>query len=192
MTAGDAEADQAVLRFIESFSAALVDAGVPQMPALVFVALLATDDAGLTGDELAARLRVSRAAVSGAVNYLSPLGLITRERQPGSRRHRYVLQDPTWFELVVRRERILDRWITTTRQGIDALGQTSPAGRRLAESLAFFEFLQREMPAMLARWREQRPGDTTGGNAPGGLSLNATQREIGDGPATSHGHGAAP
>jgi predicted transcriptional regulator len=56
------------------------------MPALMFVSLLATDDDGLTADELAARLQVSRAAISGAVNYLAPLGLITRERQ--SRRSR--------------------------------------------------------------------------------------------------------
>jgi len=153
LTSTDPGTDQAVRRFIENFSSALVEAGLPQMPALVFVALLAADDGGLTADELAAQLQVSRAAISGAVNYLSPVGLITRERQPGSRRHRYVLRDPTWFELVVRRERLLDRWITTTREGIDALGPTTPAGQRLAESLAFFEFLQQEMPAMLSRWR---------------------------------------
>jgi predicted transcriptional regulator len=145
-----------VSRFVESFASALVQAGVPQMPALVFVALLATDDDGLTADGLAVQLQVSRAAISGAVNYLGPLGLITRERQPGTRRYRYVLQDPTWYELVARRERLLDRWITTTREGIDALGPTTPAGQRLAESLAFFEFLQREMPALLSRWREQQ------------------------------------
>ena len=156
MTSSHSNKAQAVHRFVESYASALVDAGLPHMPALVFVALLATDDDGLTADELAAKLQVSRASISGAVNYLSPLGLITRKRQPGTRRYRYVLQDPTWFELVVRRERMLDRWITTTRGGIDALGPTTPAGQRLAESLAFFEFLQREMPAMLARWREQQ------------------------------------
>jgi len=160
LTSTDPGTDQAVRRFIENFSSALVEAGLPQMPALVFVALLAADDGGLTADELAAQLQVSRAAISGAVNYLSPVGLITRERQPGSRRYRYVLRDPTWFELVVRRERLLDRWITTTREGIDALGPTTPAGQRLAESLAFFEFLQQEMPAMLSRWRTHRASNT--------------------------------
>jgi DNA-binding transcriptional regulator GbsR (MarR family) len=149
-----ASKEQAVRRFVENFASALVEAGLPQMPALVFVALLATDSGGLTADELAGQLQVSRAAISGAVNYLGPLGLITRERQPGTRRYRYVLQDPTWFELVVRRERLLDRWITNTREGIDALGPTTAAGQRLAESLAFFEFLKQEMPAMLTRWRE--------------------------------------
>lgn len=62
-------------------------------------------------------------------------------------------------ELVARRERLLDRWIATTRQGVDALGPSTAAGQRLAESLAFFDFLREEMPAMLARWRERR-GDT--------------------------------
>lgn len=118
-------------RFVESFASALVDAGMPQMPALVFVALLATNQGGLTAEELAAQLQVSRAAISGAVKYLDHVGLTTRERQPGTRRHRYVLESPTWFELVSRRERVLDRWITTTRDGIDALGPTTPAGQRL-------------------------------------------------------------
>jgi predicted transcriptional regulator len=148
--------DRAVRRFVESFASALVEAGVPNMPALVFVMLLATDAGGLTADELAAELQVSRAAISGAVNYLVPLGLITRERQPGTRRYRYVLRDPTWYEMVARRERLLERWIATTREGVAALGPSTPAGQRLAESLEFFEFLREEMPALLARWRERQ------------------------------------
>lgn len=149
---------QAVAEFIERFGAALVDAGVPQMPALVFVALLVADSARLSAEELAAQLRVSPAAISGAVKYLMHIGLVRRERQPGSRRHYYVLQDPTWYELVARREQILDRWIADTRAGVDAVGAATPAGRRLAESLDFFEFLREEMSAMLARWRRRQAG----------------------------------
>jgi DNA-binding transcriptional regulator GbsR (MarR family) len=149
---------QAVARFVEDFASALVDAGLPHMPALVFVSLLTADAGGLTADELAAALQVSRAAISGATRYLDHLGLTARERQPGSRRYRYVLRDPTWYELVARRERILERWIATARDGVAALGPATPAGRRLVESLAFFEFLGEEMPAMLERWRDRRDG----------------------------------
>jgi DNA-binding transcriptional regulator GbsR (MarR family) len=147
--------EKRVRRFVESFGSALVDAGMPQMPALAFVALLASDEGGLTAEELAAQLQVSRAAISGAVKYLAHVGLITRERQPGSRRHRYVLESPTWYELVSRRERVLDRWIATTREGIDALGPTTPAGERMSESLAFWEFLRDEMRSVMARWQER-------------------------------------
>jgi len=157
--------DEAVRRFVESFASTLVDSGLPHMPALVFVTLLATDAGGLTADELATRLQVSRAAISGAVNYLSHIELIARERQPGTRRHRYVLRDPTWYELVARRERLLDRWITTTREGITALGPPTPAGQRLTESLEFFEFLRAEMPAVLARWHKHRAARIRSGSS---------------------------
>lgn len=143
-------------RFVESFASALVEAGVPQMPALVFVALLATEAGSLTADELAEQLQVSRAAISGAVNYLGRVGMIARERQPGTRRYRYVLQDPTWYEAVARRERVLHRWIATTREGVNALGPTTLAGQRLTEQLAFFEFLRDEMAGVLARWHDQQ------------------------------------
>ena len=148
--------EEAVHRFVESFASALADAGMPHMPALVFVALLANDAGGLTADELADQLQVSRAAISGAVSYLGHIGLTARERQPGTRRQRYVLQNPTWYELIARREQLLDRWIATTREGVDALGPATPAGQRLAESLAFFEFLRVELHSLLARWREQQ------------------------------------
>jgi DNA-binding transcriptional regulator GbsR (MarR family) len=146
----------AVTHFIERFSSALVEAGVPQMPALVFVALLATDSGRLTADELATQLRVSRGAVSGAVKYLNQLRLVSRERQPGTRRHRYFLQDPTWYELIARREQVLEHWIVTTRAGVDALGPDTPAGVRLLESLRFFEFAREELAAMLERWQARR------------------------------------
>ncbi len=148
--------EEGVRRFIESFASALVDAGMPQMPALVFVALLATDQGGLTAEELAAQLQVSRAAISGAVKYTGQVGLTTRERQPGTRRQLYVLESPTWYDLVARRGRVLDRWIATAREGVDALGPTTPAGQRLAESLAFFEFLRDELQSVVARWQERR------------------------------------
>jgi DNA-binding transcriptional regulator GbsR (MarR family) len=145
---------EAVREFIESFGSALVDAGMPRMPALLFVALLASDSGRLTAEDLMEQLQVSRAAVSGAVRYLSQVGAVSRQRQAGSRRDHYALHDQSWYEMVVRRERLLDRWIASTRAGVEALGPSTPAGERLAESLAFFEFLAAEMPAMLVRWRE--------------------------------------
>ena len=119
---------------------------------------------------------MSRAAISGAVKYLAQVGLVSRQRQPGSRRHRYVLQNPTWYEAVARREQVLDRWITTTRDGVNALGPATPAGERLAESLAFFEFLSEELRGILTRWearRVARPG-TASASVSAGAALAAT------------------
>ena len=147
---------QAVSRFVESFASAFVDAGVPRMPARVFAAILASDAGRLTAAELAERLQVSPAGISGAVRYLAQVGLIVRERDPGSRRDVYAVGDDGWYEAIVRRERLLDVWARAVREGVEALGPDTPAGARLAETLAFFEFLQAELPALLERWRATR------------------------------------
>jgi predicted transcriptional regulator len=148
--------EAAVARFVERFAANLEQSGVPRMPARVFVALLATDSGSLTAAELAERLHASPAAISGAVRYLTQVGLIGREREPGSRRDRYRVWDDAWYEAIVRRERLLQLWEESAREGVDALGADTGAGKRMAETVAFFEFLQFEMPRLLQRWRAQR------------------------------------
>jgi DNA-binding transcriptional regulator GbsR (MarR family) len=145
-----------VADFIERFAATLVEAGFARMPARVFVALLTTDSGRLTAAELADLLHVSPAAISGAVRYLAQLDLVVRERDRGSRRDHYRLYDDAWYESAVRRERLLARWESSAREGIEALGADTRAGERMAETLAYFEFLRAELPALLERWRAQR------------------------------------
>jgi DNA-binding transcriptional regulator GbsR (MarR family) len=147
----------AVSRFVETFASAFVDAGVPRMPSRVFAAILADDAGRLTAAELAERLQASPAAISGAVRYLIQVGLIAREREPGSRRDIYAVGDDAWYEAIVRRERLLELWSRAIREGVEAVGPETPAGHRLAETLSFFAFLQTEMPALLERWRAARP-----------------------------------
>jgi hypothetical protein len=45
---------------------------------------------------------------------------------------------------------------------VDVLEAGSAAGARMAETLAFFEFLRREMTAVLERWREERDAQRPG------------------------------
>lgn len=147
---------EAVLRFIERFASGLVDAGMARMPARVFVALLATDSGRLTAAELAEFLQVSPAAVSGAVRYLTQLNMVSREREPGSRRECYRLFDDVWYEASIRRDQVLARWEAAAREGIEALGHDTPAGIRLAETLAYIEFIEQELPQVLKRWRKRK------------------------------------
>jgi hypothetical protein len=148
---GDARA-----RFVERFAGLLTDAGWPRMPARVFACLLADNDGRLTAGELAARLQVSPAAISGAVRYLRQIGLLRRERDPGSRSDHYRLEQDPWYESIVQRMSQLRRWEDGLAEGVDLLGIETAAGYRLEESRAFFAFLRAEMPALMQRWRAQR------------------------------------
>jgi DNA-binding transcriptional regulator GbsR (MarR family) len=147
---------QSVSRFVEHFAAQLVEAGVPRMPARVFAALLASDTGTLTSAELGERLRISPAAVSGAVRYLAQVHLVSREREPGSRRERYRVHSDQWYEALTSREAIIKRWEEALREGVSSLGADTPAGRRLAETLDFFEFVERDVAQMMERWRVYR------------------------------------
>jgi DNA-binding transcriptional regulator GbsR (MarR family) len=86
---GTGRDDEAVRRFIERFALTMAEAGMPRMAWRVLAAILSAEDGRCTAAELAEMLRVSPAAVSGAVRYLLQVELITREREPGERRHHY-------------------------------------------------------------------------------------------------------
>ena len=144
---------EAVALFIARFASALVDPGMAGMPSRVFVALLASDSGRLSSSELAEVLAVSPAAISSAVRYLTQLNPASRERQPGSRRDYYRVHEDAWYEAAIRRDQMLARWKTSAAEGVEALGRNTPAGARIAETVAFFECLQTEMPALLQRWR---------------------------------------
>jgi len=151
--------ESAVARFVERFAAALVEAGVPRMPARAFCALLATDSGTLTAAELADRLLVSPAAVSGAMRYLTQLNLVVREREPGSRRDRFRVLHDAWYEASMHREQLLVRWADALREGVRVLGADTPAGARMTETLEFVDFVREQLPLLLASWRDHRAAE---------------------------------
>ncbi len=148
--------DTAVSEFVERFAAELVVAGMGRMPSRIFSCLMAEESGVLTSAELSERLRISPAAVSGAMRYLIQIGLVAKEREPGSRRDRYRVLDDAWFESLTRRDELMLRWIRVLRDGEVTVGAGTVAGERLAESAAFFEFMIDELHGMLGRWREHR------------------------------------
>lgn len=153
----DRPASEDELRFIEDFALMLVEGGMPRMPARVFACVLAEDSGKLTAQGLASRLQVSPAAVSGAVRYLAQAHLLLRGRDPGSRSDHYRLsEDDHWYESMMERGRLLERFEQSTARGADLLGEDRPAGRRLRETQEFFAFLRQELPLMMDRWHASR------------------------------------
>jgi len=145
-------------RFVEDFALLLVDAGVPRMPARVFACVLADDAGALTAGDLAERLHVSPAAISGAVRWLTQMHLLTRAREPGARRDHYRMRDDQWYEATVFKTAALRRFEDVLVEGVALVGPDSPAGRRLEETQDFFAFFRAEMPALLERFRATREG----------------------------------
>jgi DNA-binding transcriptional regulator GbsR (MarR family) len=152
------ERREATSAFIEEFALSLTAAGMQRMAARVFAALLSADDGALTARQLADVLRVSPAAVSGAMRYLEQARMARRIRRPGERVDHYTLagEGVAWYESTASRSGLLDRMAQSLATAVDAIGEDTPAGARLAETREFFEYLTGEMRAVIDRWHERR------------------------------------
>jgi biotin operon repressor len=149
--------EEAVRRFVEHLAITLEEMGFPRMPARVLVTMTAADEPTVTAADLSQRLEVSPAAISGAIRYLSHIGLIVREPVPGSRTQYYRLPDDVFYESSITRRGPIKAVADLAADGVDAVGgPDTPAGQRLAEMAAFYRFIEAELDGMLARWQETK------------------------------------
>lgn len=135
---------------------ALAASGFPRLPATVLMTLMTSEDGELTAEALAERTQSSPAAISGAVRYLTTIGMIRRHLLPGSRRYVYELPEHPWYTVSIGKNELYGVIVGLARRAIPTLG---PQGaERMDEMAEFFEFLQRRLPEVLDEWNELRRG----------------------------------
>lgn len=154
---GTSPDEDQLLRFVERFGLLLSESGMPRMPARVFAFVLADDADRYTAKELAAGLRVSPAAISGAVRYLVQTGMLGKEREPGARTDTYrIYDDDIWSAIFAQQGRAFGYWDTAMAEGLELLPRDSAGARRLHETRAFMLYMQRELDEVMKRWPEHR------------------------------------
>jgi predicted transcriptional regulator len=160
--------EQGVRRFVEHLAMMLGDWGFPRMPARVLASIMTADEDSLTAADLAERLGVSAAAISGAVRYLSHIGMVSREPVPGSRRDRYRLPRNPWYQTSLLKGELLKALADLADEGVAAVGTAAtPSGARIAEMRDFFRFLEVELEGLLDKWRAVRAAQEAGSGSEG-------------------------
>lgn len=142
--------------YAERAAALLTGAGFPRMPSRVLLTLTVSEG-GLTAAQLAERLEVSAAAISGAVRYLQSMAMVRRVSQPGSRRDVYELIDNPWYSAGMNEDRFYGAMISVA-DGIPeaAGGLGTEVGARVVEMVDFLQFIKRRLPELLVEWKESR------------------------------------
>ncbi|WP_205856558.1 GbsR/MarR family transcriptional regulator [Phytoactinopolyspora endophytica] len=149
--------EEAVLRFVEQFALLLSEAGLGRMPSRVFAYVLADDAETYTARQLADGLRVSPAAISGAVRTLVHAGLLARERAPGTRIDQYrVYDDDIWASIMRQRIPFMKRCVAILSDGVELVGADRAGGHRIRETLEFYRFWESEVEDFLGRWQQHR------------------------------------
>jgi hypothetical protein len=142
--------------FVERMGGALAEAGMPRGASLALAALLIDDDGRMTAAELGEASHLSAGSVSGAVRFLVQMGVVRRERERGSRRDVYVVDNDAWHGAMVRTDQVYAPIIAALQGGMAAIGAQSPAHQRLLLSKEFLEFVAAEMSALVVRWEKRR------------------------------------
>ena len=143
-------------RYVERMGTALADAGLQRLPSRVFAALTVDDDGRMTSAELVEALGVSPASVSGAVRYLSRIGFVHRERERGTRRDVYVVDDDAWLQATVRGDQAYAPMVAALDDALQRLDPTSRAHHRLFLMREFLLFVSQEMGGIAERWLAHR------------------------------------
>lgn len=156
-----------VAEFVARSSGELVAKGFPRVPAQVMMALTASEDGRLTAAQLAESLRVSPAAVSGAVRYLQTVGFLRSAIVPGTRRHVYSLPDLPWYTATLTRPGLYLDIERVLRSFADRMPTESNARERIAEMADFFRFFEDRLPRLLDEWRQERAARASAGGVQG-------------------------
>jgi len=146
----------------EQLALTLTQHGLQRMTARVLAALLFSDADTITAGEIADELHASAGSVSTAIKMLSSTGLIERVPAPGSRREHYRFPDDGWARLMSTQNQMLQVMQDSAQQGIARIVNNTRAVQRLTVMRDFHAHLQRELPAVIARF----DGSNLSGGAP--------------------------
>ncbi|MFF3869947.1 GbsR/MarR family transcriptional regulator [Micromonospora sp. NPDC001898] len=137
----------------EHLALALTQGGMQRMTARVLAALLFTEQDTLTAGEITELLIISSGSVSTALKSLTSVGLIEKVPAPGSRREHFRFREGAWATLMSEQNQLVRVMREAAEQGIAATGEDSVAGRRLGEMRDFYDYLWRELPALIDQWK---------------------------------------
>lgn len=127
-----------------------------RMPALVLASAMLDPDGRMTAAELAEFLHISAGSVSGAVRMLTQVGFLRRERERGTRRDVFVVEDDAWRQAMLQREQTYAPLKQALALCVEATEPGTLAHRRVRLALEFLHFVERELAGVMDRWEEHK------------------------------------
>lgn len=149
--------DDAKSAFIEEMGQVLTGFGMPNMAGRILAALLVATPPEQTASELADTLQASRGSISTMTRLLETPGLIQRLRKRGDRKVYYRNTPDAWYQAMRNEAASMRAVRTMAERGAELMRHEPDEARRgIEDTLAFLDFWEREMDAVLERWSQYR------------------------------------
>jgi len=154
---GDEQTMMAEQMFVEQAGVVMEHLGMPRMAGRVLGWLLICDPPQQSPGELAAALQASKASISTTIRYLVQVGIIERVVFPGKRRDYFRMREEAWSRSTEERFDMVTATRELAEQGLALrVDADAAATDRLREMRDFYAFTERELPAVIERWRQER------------------------------------
>lgn len=141
------------LQFVEDFGMAFERSGSTRMIGRVLGVLMVSDPPHLTAEQLAATLGASRGSISQATRSLVDIGLVRRSRTPGTRQDIFSVEPSAWIDATRQSLRQVSLYHDLFKRGLELMdGRSKESRAALAQSVAFMEFWERQLPLIFEGW----------------------------------------
>ncbi len=149
------ELDPAVEQFINSMGFYFEAYGVSRIGGQMMGLLLVAAQP-LTAEDIATRLKISRASVSMNIRMLLATGIAERIGVAGDRRDFYQLPAGGMEVMLRENARGATIMVNLAEQGLNAIGPRHPARRNMEEFAAMARFSEEFYNKMVSDWREYK------------------------------------
>ena len=148
-------------QFVEHVGIVFEQTGLPRMAGRIFGCLLISDPSHQSTDQLAEALIASKGSISTVTRLLIQAGLIERLSLPGVR-HNYFRLCPDALCRMIRHgvEDEIKMFRQLAEYGLELPADKTPLTRKWLEEMRdMYAYFEREVPALLEHWEQQRQKD---------------------------------
>jgi DNA-binding transcriptional regulator GbsR (MarR family) len=144
-------------RLVEDVGIFFKQAGMPRMAGRVLGWLLICDPPYQSLDELVEALIASKGSISTMTRLLIQVGLVERFSLPGVRHDHFRIKPGGWHQVLMQSINDIKTGRELAERGLELTKKrTSPNRRELEEFRDMYAFFERELPALLKRWEQER------------------------------------
>lgn len=153
----DNERQAEVKRFVEEVGIFFEEMSLPRMAGRILGWLFISDPPHQSIDELAQALMASKGSISTATRLLIQFNLIERFSLPGIRHNYFRIRPEGWHHLAGQRANQIKVMRQLCERALELLEGKARGNREWLEEMRdMYAFFEREFPALLERWEQER------------------------------------